>query len=55
MNEFCVFPTAGIDFDGSSRVSSEVKVVDSDEPDAAVALNERLRDIVHDMVRLGYI
>lgn len=50
-----IVATTGIDFDGSSRVCSEVKLVDSDEPDAAVALNARLRDIVHDMVRLGYI
>lgn len=46
---------AGIDFDGGSRVCQETKLVDSDEPDAATLLNIRLRDIVHDMVRLGYI
>lgn len=50
-----VFWTAGIDFDGGSRVCDEAKLVDSDAPDAAVLLDERLRDIVHDMVRLGYI
>lgn len=45
----------GIDFDGSSRVSNETQLTDFDTPDAADALNGRLRDIVFDMVRLGYI